>query len=176
VIRDYLHNHGTEEARGPKLLRELAYPLQQEALFDSVINEITENMGWGADEPPPEEHATVATQTVDDVPSTDLAAEHTESYVGDDFDIYTISGNVHTEKVARILYNSRRIERAFWMTFHGSAQDYLTDLLALRYLALDHSRPTFRIMVAGSYGLGFVILFIPTVITFFLVLRQVIGL
>jgi hypothetical protein len=151
VVADYLKNHG-EEARGPELLRDLAYPLDLEGLFDSVITDVTEN--------------------------TNSSGTQTDSRLTSDWDdslgIYTMLGNVNVDATARILYNSIRAHRVFWSSFHSHAEKYLTDFLALRYLALDHSKPALRIVVATSYAIGFTVLFLPTAHTFYLIVHRLV--
>jgi hypothetical protein len=171
VATDYLRNHGEEEARGPRFLRELAYPPAQETFFHFVITEITEALEWGVEEAAEQGQGEEAAERASSAQIEDDAPTIDES-----IDVWTGVGTVHIEKVARILYNRIRLYRAFWASFENKAVDHITDLLALRYLALDHSKPTFRIIVSGSYFIGFATLFYPTVVTFFLILRQLIGL
>lgn len=48
------------------------------------------------------------------------------------------------------------------------------DILTLQYLALDHSRAWSRLIVRAFYGAGFILLFIPTLLTFVRLTSQLI--
>src|SRR4051812_24344128 len=160
AAKDFLENQGEQEATGPRFLRDMTYTVEQMALFDSVFKEIAENMEWAEDEP--------LNQPSETVPKEQEPARNGEPVESMEFQmgLITISGEYHTERVARAIYNHRRVEKAFWSTFEHSARNYLVDLLALRYLALDHSRPAARLTVAGCYIVGFTVLFYPTAWTF----------
>lgn len=143
AVQDYLRNHGTEggygdePANGPRILRDLAYPVSLQFLFEEVIRHISQR-----------------------------------SLEGVDADIYSGNGNIHIEKVARILSAQRRGERHLWMPFHAEAEDYHTDLLALIFEARDHSRPTARAAISILYGAGFLTLLYPTASTLFLIIKR----
>lgn len=160
VVADYLKNHG-EEARGPELLRDLAYPMDLEGLFDSVLTDVTENIDSNTDSPIAQNDSRLTSDSDD-------KADH------DPLGIYTMLGTVDVDAVARILYNSIRAYRGFWSSFHSHAEKYLTDFLTLRYLALDHSKPALRIVVATSYAIGFTVLFLPTAHTFYLIVHRLV--
>jgi hypothetical protein len=49
------------------------------------------------------------------------------------------------------------------------------DLLELQYNRLDHSIPWARVFAITAYGLGFIVLLVPTVDTFFRVMLRVVG-
>ena len=56
----------------------------------------------------------------------------------------------------------------------AASETHRNDVLTLQYLALDHSKPWSRIIVASFYVLGFGLLLIPTVITFVRVIKSIV--
>lgn len=134
VAKDFLENQGDVEASGPRFLRDMAYTVDQMSLFDSVFREISENMEW-AENPHLEESPPIDGEKPREPGEEEEPVESVEVEMG----LITMSGEYHSERVARVIYSRRRAEKAFWSTFEHAARTYLTDLLALRYLALDHS-------------------------------------
>jgi hypothetical protein len=96
-----------------------------------------------------------------------------KSIDGTDVDIYSANGNIYIEKVARILHMQIRGLRVVWKSFHEEAEKYTTDLLSLRYMALDHSKPVFRFVVAVLYLIGFSVLLYPTAVTMLQIAKRV---
>jgi hypothetical protein len=88
-------------------------------------------------------------------------------------DLYAMNGNLMVDRCAEYLRGELRVARAIWLPFHEVAKDFRTDLLTLKFLALNRSRPMLRMLVAGFYGLGFGILFWPTLRTFMAILWTV---
>lgn len=147
IATDYLRNHGEKEARKRCFLNDLAYPETQKAMFDAVISQITREI-------------------------SDIGLE---SEIGNEHPLPAISAldNVITDNVAQRLESCLRVDRAFWSEFHEHSQKFLVDILYLRYESLDNSRPLFRIIISGSYVLGFSTLFYPTITTFVRILSGV---
>lgn len=170
VAQDFLRYHGDDEATRPAILRVIAYPDDQVSLFDSVFREISENIGW-ADDPVPEPAAQEPHQNH----SLELAHTETSADSISEMGLLSISGEYLTHKVASVIHNRRRVEKFFWASFEASAENHKTDLLTLRYLAQDHSRPSARMIVTGCYGVGFAILFYPTAWTFVRIVARLIG-
>ncbi len=140
LVQDFLRNRG-ERAKGYKLLRAWSYPENQERLFVAIFSEIANRVPRYTDEQ--------------------------GDYQMHPGNIDTVLGNINVEALAEVLYNRIRAFRSFWESFDAVAKDnFVIDLMTLRYSNLDSSRPVFRISVAICYGLGFIILFIPTVSTF----------
>jgi hypothetical protein len=77
-------------------------------------------------------------------------------------------------KIAAALY--RNIRAYQFLTYEiqnvSASPNHKNDVLTLQYLALDHSRPWSRVIVIGTYALGFALLFIPTMGTFFNIVTQ----
>lgn len=90
----------------------------------------------------------------------------------DDADIYSANGNIYIERVARILYAQRKVQRNLWAAFHSEAEKYNADLLALIYETRDHARPVARATISALYAAGFVILVCPTATTLFIIIRR----
>jgi hypothetical protein len=103
---------------------------------------------------------------------TRVSAEDAEVWPNE---IYTALGRLNTYVIAEKLFAQRRAEIALWTPFHSVAGDFLRDLLRLKYLALDTSRPIWRMVITVTYGTGFSVLFWPTMVTFYLIFRRVLG-
>lgn len=58
--------------------------------------------------------------------------------------------------------------RGLYLEFRRRAtkDEFKNDVLTLQYIALDHSKPWSRVAVAIFYGVGFLLLLIPTAVTF----------
>ncbi|HWK38908.1 MAG TPA: hypothetical protein VNR88_08335 [Hyphomicrobium sp.] len=71
-------------------------------------------------------------------------------------------------RIAKVLHSGSRIQEGFVYHFQSIASNdsHRNDFLTLNYMADDYRRPTLRILVAGFYGLGFLLLAIPTAVTF----------
>lgn len=95
-----------------------------------------------------------------------------KSLEGADADIYSANGNIYIAKVARILSEKIKGLRALWKSFHTEAQKSTTDLLSIRYMALDHSKPVVRLVVSLLYLIGFSVLFYPTGTTMLQIVRR----
>lgn len=150
VAEDHIANTTQSGEQGP-WYREMAYPNELYSLFYRVFTAIF--MRVTNDDP--------------DIIQSD------DNFDGSPF--FTHRGNVDVRAVADILWSDRQVDRAIGESFADKAMDNLVDVLTMRYIALDCSRPILRIVVNISYGLGFAILFIPTVSTFFAVLQNVLG-
>ncbi|WFU54766.1 hypothetical protein QA639_35145 [Bradyrhizobium pachyrhizi] len=72
-------------------------------------------------------------------------------------------------KIAHAIHSPARIQIGFVETLLEMAvnANFRNDVLALSYMALDHTKPYLRLIIAAFYGLGFGLLLIPTVQTFF---------
>jgi hypothetical protein len=81
-------------------------------------------------------------------------------------------GRPDAEKIASILLSGRRMDRGFVHELEdvGFSDRFKHDLMALNYMANDHTKPFFRTIIVAVYGLGFSLLLIPTIETFFRVL------
>ena len=90
------------------------------------------------------------------------------------FGIWNARAEVQLDTVVDLLVNVRRYNRAFYEEFVRSSQGYEIDLLTLRYMVLDCSRPLARALIATLYFLGFGILLYPTVTTFVQILTSLI--
>ena len=159
VARDFLRCHGESQSHGPELLRRMSYTVEQMALFDSVFQEIAQSMDWRE-----EETLGAATNQGESEP------------VPFRMGLITISGEYRSDKIAEVIDRHLRVEKGFWASFEGAAANFLTDLINLRYLALDNSRPFFRIAVLLFYASGFLILLYPTAWTFFRIAARLLRL
>lgn len=71
-------------------------------------------------------------------------------------------------KIARVFHFGRRLEMGFLANLESEAvkDEFRNDVLTLHYMALDHTKPYLRIIIAAFYGVGFGLLLIPTAQTF----------
>ncbi|MFK4522163.1 hypothetical protein ABIF90_000144 [Bradyrhizobium japonicum] len=82
-----------------------------------------------------------------------------------------------TSKLAYAIAFPNRIRSIFVdelaaVAFNGPTR---SDILALSYMAHDHSRPVLRLCTAGCYAVGFFLLLIPTGQTFYRVILSLIA-
>jgi len=77
-------------------------------------------------------------------------------------------GRPDVSKIASALYTRTTVRPIFAhnMEGHASHSSHRNDVLMLHYIALDHSKPWFRIIVSAFYAAGFVTLLWPTGLTF----------
>ncbi|MBR1302167.1 hypothetical protein [Bradyrhizobium sp. AUGA SZCCT0042] len=78
-------------------------------------------------------------------------------------------------KIAHVIHSGVRILMGFVDCLEELAtkEKFRNDVLTLHYMALDHTKPLLRLVIAAFYGLGFGLLLIPTAQTFFTVAMQV---
>lgn len=70
-------------------------------------------------------------------------------------------------KIAHVIHSGARIQWGFVDSLEEEATNHFrNDVLMLHYMALDHTKPYLRLIIAAFYGLGFGLLLIPTVQTF----------
>lgn len=83
-------------------------------------------------------------------------------------------GRLDPGKLARPMAFSRRTEEWWVDQVADTSFDVETrnDVLALSYMAYDHSKPLWRLLTASFYAVGFALLLIPTFQTFYLVLSS----
>lgn len=84
------------------------------------------------------------------------------------------SGRLDPWKLARPMAFSRRTEEWWVDQVADTSFDVETrnDILALSYMAYDHSKPLWRLLTASFYVVGFALLLIPTFQTFYNVLSS----
>jgi hypothetical protein len=157
---------GEEFQEEPPLTQTLGEPSLFISLFVGVVSELYSAIP--ADEEPasnePSAEATVDAAGTDDTPAKDVADE------GLFFDAPYVDHRGYPDpwKIADALYMQRRVEQGFnYQVRELSTTDaFRNDVLTLHYMALDNSRPWFRVVVTAFYGIGFVLLLIPTAVTF----------
>ena len=159
VANDYLSVWRRELKIGT--LKRLAYPYWLMDTFHIVLQKLGEAVFW------------------DDTNNSgdSFEAEGADASDGHISDGYlTPRGDVDAEALAQTLASRARVARAIWSQIDIEAQKELTDVLLVRYQALDHRRPIFRILVTIFYAFGFAALAWPTIHTFYLVTRRLVGL
>jgi hypothetical protein len=158
---------GEEFQEQPPLTQILGEPDLFISLFVGVVSELYSAIP--ADEEPASSEAP-AEAAVADV--TETSATQVEE-VGDEGPFFNDPyvdhrGYPDPWKIAEALYMQRRLEQGFnYQVRELSTTDaFRNDVLTLHYMALDNSKPWFRIVVTSFYATGFVLLLIPTAITF----------
>lgn len=106
---------------------------------------------------------------------SDWCRENPESQLDDEV-FEDRLGRPDTSKLAYAVAFPNRIRAIFAdeladVAFNSGARN---DVLALSFMAQDHSRPIYRLLTASFYALGFTLLLIPTIQTFYRVLKSLI--
>lgn len=93
---------------------------------------------------------------------------------GDEYnpeDVVSMLDIVIIENVSEKLQSGRRVDRGLIDGMAEKGMKHLKDILDINYTGRDYSRPLYRVIVSALYSLGFLILFIPTITTFYFILR-----
>ncbi|WP_338824902.1 hypothetical protein WDM22_21490 [Bradyrhizobium septentrionale] len=71
-------------------------------------------------------------------------------------------------KIAHVVHSGARVQMGFVDSLEEMAvkERFRNDVLTLNYMALDHTKPFLRMLIAAFYGTGFGLLLIPTIQTF----------
>ncbi|MBN8991874.1 MAG: hypothetical protein J0H42_26840 [Rhizobiales bacterium] len=105
--------------------------------------------------------------------SRDEVSDETRDRVGDDPEANShpfedFRHRPDPSKIAHVIHSGARILMGFIDSLEELAvtEKFRNDVLTLHYMALDHTKPLLRLVIAAFYGLGFSLLLIPTVQTF----------
>ncbi len=148
IVADYMKNRNDDELI--PVWDEARYPDTLEVFFDSVISEtMAEARSKG--------HLRADDEDLDDP---------------DDPRFFTGSGFVNVFNVASVIYRNQIAYESFISLFVRMSLTVKTDVLRLRYLALDRSQPSIRLFATISYVCGFGLLAIPGVDSLIRVLKQ----
>jgi hypothetical protein len=134
-----------ENGEPSNFIQKIATPRDFESLFWAVISEIFDTM--------PEEASGDAAA----VEGPDGGTRY-----------HTFQGLPNVDVIAEAIASGRRVERGMIEALRSTAYEgaHRGDVLTLYYMGLDNSRPILRFIVASFYFVGFVVLLIPTVLTF----------
>jgi hypothetical protein len=129
-------------------------------IFSSLPPEFFEKESAASSEESQEDNSAVI------VPPTAPVAEATPTLEDDPF--YDRRGRPDPYMIAKALTSGFRHLQWFVQQFQKQAsnESHRNDMLTLQYIALDHTRPRLRLLVAFFYAAGFGLLAIPTIITF----------
>jgi hypothetical protein len=158
-----------ESSLKPELLRQLGEPTDFVTLGSVSITEIFSDVPQ--DDPPGEEPSAaegISLPTDDGEQAVEpVATVHDVDHFDDD-PFYDHRGRPDAIKIAKILYYHFRPYQGFIEDFcnHANRDKHRNDVLTLRYLAVDNTKPKLRVAVSCFYGFGFALLLIPTAITF----------
>lgn len=77
-------------------------------------------------------------------------------------------GRPDPPKIAYTIHSGARIQEGFVQSLFEilTGTFYRNDIMTLHYMSQDHSKPLVRLIVSGFYAAGFILLLIPTAITF----------
>jgi len=113
----------------------------------------------------------VITEMYASLPNDDVPDDTREDVEGDD------NGHPYEDfrhrpdpsKIAHVIHSGARIQMGFVDSLEDAAikEQFRNDVLTLHYMALDHTKPFLRLFIAAFYGVGFGLLLIPTIQTFF---------
>jgi hypothetical protein len=161
VLDDYMRNRDEERETIPEWDR-ARYPDQLEGFFSTLVVEVYEAMDPEITQP------------------TFTHAEDPEEkeYSGDplyepQFSFVTGMGTVNVHRVAVEVWAGRRTFKAFTDAFFNAASLFRSDVLRLRYLALDRSHPRSRLVATVAYVSGFILLGLPAADTLIRIVAQV---
>ncbi|WP_131800281.1 hypothetical protein [Methylobacterium indicum] len=157
VAKDYIDCYSSEKRYG--IITRLSYPYWLADTFNAVFQRLGEAVFWSEDD--------------NASPSDEDVSDSSVGHISDGF--LTHRGDVDAETLAHTVATRARVARAIWSQIDIEAQKELTDVLLIRYQALEHRRPIFRIAVTVLYALGFAALVWPTIHTFYLVTRRFVG-
>jgi hypothetical protein len=129
-------------------------------IFSTLPPELLENEPVASSEEPQEDNSAVT------VPPTTPVTEATS--INEDDPFYDRRGRPDPYMIAKALISGSRHLQWFAQAFQKQAgsESHRNDMLTLHYIALDHTRPRLRLLVAFFYAAGFGLLAIPTIITF----------
>jgi hypothetical protein len=153
IAKDYLlWTSDDSSLKRSRLTRVLGQPEEFSELFIHVITTIWESM--------------VAERYLGPI-----SAEKIES--GED-QFLDHRGRPKVSYIAEILYGKSTVTRGVVYSLQelSASESIRKDVLALQYIALDHSKPWLRVAVAFLYGVGFLLLLIPTAMTFARVIKS----
>jgi hypothetical protein len=148
VALQYSRWMGDEVPYAPMgVIREMGLPDDFQVLFSAVVREM---------------YLKVLSDTVDEI-RENLAGDPDNGHPYEDF-----RNRPDPSKIADVIHSGRRIQMGFVDSLEEeAAEQFRNDVLMLHYMALDHTKPYFRLVIAAFYGLGFGLLLIPTAQTFF---------
>lgn len=96
----------------------------------------------------------------------------------DELRAHGLVGDDHAPEVARlfqILHERQPDRRDVWQSVFAAMPENSIDVYRLEYLIADYSKPALRKTVFYFLGLGMAVMLVPTVITTFLVLSDLMG-
>jgi hypothetical protein len=91
-----------------------------------------------------------------------------EDFESGEHDLLDHRGQPKIDEIARLLRDVPTVFRgvAYMVQEVAATEEMRNDVLTLQYLALDHSKPWWRVLVTFLYSIGFLLLLIPTAMTF----------
>jgi hypothetical protein len=177
---EFVEWFGTEYIENPSISQHLGQPDDFEALFSEVAKQLylaippddppednpppTEGVGATSEAPQPEAQES----------AVDTPFEETSDPL---FPLEDHRGRPDPHKIIECIWAQRQVDAYLWMPFFSEANkpEHKGDVLTLHYMALDHTKPWFRLAIASLYAIGFALLFWPTLLTFVRVVLSALG-
>ncbi|MER9797511.1 hypothetical protein NKJ36_10235 [Mesorhizobium sp. M0142] len=150
----------------------VSYPERISSLHYNLINRIFEQNPelYGNDEDG-EPESEVAEQTTKNS-AGDLSEDAGRTSFMDTFPYHQGTANyLDVDRITTIIVDHPRVMSHFVQQFRNASFGFYKDILYLRYNILDNSRPYLRMTIGFVYLIGFILLFVPTAKTLFLILR-----
>ncbi|SEI19461.1 hypothetical protein [Tardiphaga sp. OK245] len=119
----------------------------------------------------------VISEMYQDLPNYDDDQERGELADGNENHLYEdFRGRPDPSKIAHAIHSGPQISLGFTADLEAVAfkAKFRNDIFAMQYMAYDHTKPFLRTFIASVYGLGFLLLLIPTAQTFFRLLLHLI--
>jgi hypothetical protein len=146
----------------------LTYPSRLSSLHYNLVHRIFEEHPdlYGGDERDtlntPDEQSETEHETLEPETKYSPVAEFPFSQEG--------AGNLDVDSVSNVIVFGPGVLRHFVKEFRKYSSGYFKDISLLRFQILDNSTPYIRITIAIFYFSGFILLFVPTLKTLYLVL------
>ncbi|MEO4040352.1 hypothetical protein AAFN47_01945 [Hoeflea sp. CAU 1731] len=157
TVLDLYHNR---EREGVETSNRNEYPFEVEVAFERLILEMHDSAHVLNGDIPVEE----------DVPDEGESDDELASEMG----LYTGSGYLIIDRVAEMLWTNPKVIWAFTQPIIDQSIKYSKDISYVLYNTLDYSNYNLRILIFSLYSLGFFLLSIPTIRTFYKILSSAI--
>lgn len=89
-----------------------------------------------------------------------------EDSIFDGSQFHNGAGYLNYDSIAEAIKSGRAVTRIISQNFADNALKEPGDYFQLRFMAMDHSKPIWRLVIGSFYAIGFAILLIPTFQTF----------
>jgi hypothetical protein len=164
-----------EREDGGSVIKSSEYPHDLESDFYNLISEMFQDTERSDVDP-------LSNDAVDSNTNSQLAEYESASAEGDKDDgsmhdfyssLYSGSGYPNIEEIARLVWSSPKVVWAFTQPFRSLSPKYAKDIAFVKYKGLNYQNFKTRILIMLFYTIGFILLSIPTIITFWRLLKGI---